>query len=48
MLKQAREKETQAAGMDEATDVRFGMRGLLATMAVVAIASAALDRFFAI
>ena len=46
MLKQAREKETQAAGMDEATDVRFGMRGLLATMAVVAIASAALGPFF--
>jgi hypothetical protein len=46
MLKRAREKALQTDASPEPTDVRFGMRGLSATMAVVAIGSAALGPFF--
>ena len=46
MLKLAREKASQNDAPREPTDVRFSMRGLLATMVVVAIASAALGPFF--
>jgi hypothetical protein len=46
MLKRAYKKASQTAASPEPTDVRFGMRGLLLTMAVVAIASAALGPFF--
>lgn len=44
MLK--RKKQPIAEAASESTDVRFGMRGLLATMLVVAVASAALGPFF--
>lgn len=44
MLK--RKKQPTADALSEPTDVRFGMRGLLAAMLVVAVASAALGPFF--
>lgn len=44
MLKHKKQAPTQS--VLEPTDVRFGMRGLLATMLVVAVASAALGPYF--